>query len=76
MGATHAGAKGTDAAVTDPTAGDQKLPVYTCGGMHCKGKNPGEAPHPCPYQVEINDSTEEEFCTCCSECTQECLWDI
>jgi len=37
-------------------------------------KNPAEAPHPCPYQSEIN--SDEKPCTCCAACTQECALDV
>lgn len=40
------------------------------------GRNPAtEQPHSCPYQSEINDD-DSEWCDCCEDCTQECVWDI
>lgn len=39
-------------------------------------KNDGRELHGCPYQKEINDSKDEEYCNCCKQCTEECLWDI
>jgi hypothetical protein len=50
--------------------------VIPCSGGHCKGKNAAEPPHGCPYQEEINDSTDESYCTCCDDCRRECLYDI
>lgn len=42
----------------------------------CKcGKNPASEPHPCPYQIDINDNYEST-CTCCAECEQNCADDI
>lgn len=38
--------------------------------------NDAEPPHSCPYQVEINDDNDPEYCTCCDYCRQECVWDI
>lgn len=40
------------------------------------GKNPAKEPHACPYAQEINDSTDDEYCTCCDECRHECCMDI
>lgn len=36
----------------------------------------GREPHPCPYEEEINDNFNITYCTCCEECTQECIFDI
>lgn len=55
---------------------DEKVRLPMCAGGHCKGKNPAEAPHGCPFQEEIHNSTDQECCTCCDDCRQECLWDI
>ena len=38
------------------------------------GKNPASEPHPCPYKSEINGNEEE--CTCCPDCAEECARDI
>jgi hypothetical protein len=38
-------------------------------------KNEAQEPHPCPYQEDINDN-HEDLCTCCVECTNECVMDI
>ena len=40
------------------------------------GKNEATAPHRCPFQSEINDNDDSEFCTCCEACESECAWDI
>lgn len=39
----------------------------------CTG--PTEA-HACPYAQELNDSTDEEYCTCCEACTRACAEEI
>lgn len=37
----------------------------------CKcGVNAADDPHPCPYDLEINDKVT--LCTCCEDCTVEC----
>ena len=51
----------------------QPEPDGRCG--RC-ARNPAQPPHGCPYQEEINDSTDEEYCTCCDDCRRECLEDI
>ena len=38
------------------------------------GLHPAQAPHTCPYDVEIND--DYDLCTCCEECESDCLGDI
>lgn len=38
-----------------------------CGGV-------GNKPHTCPYAEEIEDDYEAT-CTCCDECSHECLMD-
>lgn len=43
----------------------------------CKcGKNEAAEPHRCPYQQDINDNNDPEYCTCCDECRHECAMDI
>ena len=45
--------------------------------MKCKcGKEASAESHACPYQSEINDDDDLEYCTCCDDCYQECVWDI
>lgn len=53
-----------------------------CTGYVCQLRvERGDAPriaeplHPCPYQEEINDN-DDDYCTCCDDCRQECVWDI
>ena len=46
-----------------------------CTGQNCRDsskKNLQTDPHGCPYQSEINDDDNEEYCTCCDECRREC----
>lgn len=38
-------------------------------------KNPGNEPHTCPYQEDVNDDYET-LCNCCDECMHECSQDI
>ena len=38
--------------------------------------NPASELHPCPFQEEVRDNNNPEFCNCCDECTRECLWGI
>ena len=33
-------------------------------------------PHSCPYQEDINGLEDNEFCTCCGECENECMQSI
>jgi hypothetical protein len=40
----------------------------------CKCGNPAAAPHPCPYRVDVDDSTT--LCTCCPACSGECMAEI
>lgn len=54
-------------------------PSLSTAGLEvlCKcGKNRAQEPHACPYAQEINDSTDEEYCTCCDDCRHECCMDI
>ena len=41
----------------------------------CGGEGSEEA-HPCPFEEEINDDHNPEYCTCCDDCTQGCKDDI
>ena len=36
---------------------------------------PAQAPHTCPFRVDINDDTET-LCECCPKCEYECAMDI
>ena len=40
------------------------------------GKNEAQESHSCPYQREINDIDDEDYCDCCDDCQQNCLDDI
>ena len=42
--------------------------LYRCryGKVHRKPS------HPCPYEAEINDNSDPQYCNCCDECTQDC----
>ena len=33
-------------------------------------------PHPCPYQEDVWDNHDPEYCTCCPYCTDECAANI
>lgn len=55
--------------MTDWSAED----VAKCSRCH---KRPAEELHACPYQREINDSTDDEYCDCCDECRQGCCDDV
>ena len=55
---------------------ETKLPVLedcqrasTCG-------NKSDGRHSCPYQADINDNGDEDYCNCCSDCTTDCAMDI
>ena len=39
-------------------------------------KNPADCLHSCPYQSDINDNEDPEYCDCCQNCTYECAMDI
>lgn len=41
----------------------------------CK-QNPVESLHGCPYQEEVNNSTDTKYCNCCDDCMQECAMDV
>ena len=44
----------------------------------CQGckKNKAKEPHSCPYASDINGDDNPEYCTCCADCTNDCLMDI
>jgi hypothetical protein len=48
---------------------DSKVKCEACGG-----ESPGR--HDCPYQWEINDDHNEDYCNCCDDCRQRCTDDI
>lgn len=35
-------------------------------------REPASDLHSCPYQREINDNNDAEYCDCCADCEQEC----
>lgn len=43
-----------------------------CTSCH---KNNATEPHCCPYQAEINNNEDAEYCTCCHDCEHECAMD-
>lgn len=42
--------------------------------QNCKTAE-GLAPHPCPYQSDVNDDSETE-CNCCESCQHNCADEI
>jgi hypothetical protein len=38
-------------------------------------KHDAQDPHPCPYNVEMNED-EDTLCDCCEDCEYECVQDI
>ena len=36
----------------------------------------GEETHSCPFQEEMNENYDDEYCTCCSHCTEQCAMDV
>lgn len=48
------------------------LNVNKC--VSCEGS--GREPHSCPYQADIADNDDPEYCNCCIACTIECADDI
>ena len=49
----------------------------------CCGKCGGPLPehdwnqfHSCPYQADINDNGDPEYCSCCPDCWSQCNDDI
>lgn len=40
--------------------------------QRCKKNPESPTPHRCPYQYEINAIEDEEYCSCCDECREEC----
>ena len=51
--------------------------VYIDGVEMCPqcGINPAQAPHTCPFLVEIDDNYDD-LCTCCKDCESDCGDDI
>jgi hypothetical protein len=41
----------------------------------CKCGAAAQEEHPCPYQVEM-DGNDDNYCNCCSECTENCAMDV
>jgi hypothetical protein len=33
-------------------------------------------PHPCPYQQDIHDDHDPDYCCCCPYCVTQCALDI
>lgn len=40
------------------------------------GKQPAQGLHRCPYQYDINDNDDPEYCDCCDACQIDCAMDI
>jgi len=50
------------------------LPYVDNPDQRCKHENK-QPPHPCPFSLDVYGNNED-LCTCCEECTQECADDI
>lgn len=42
----------------------------------CKKNEATEKYHPCPYQSDVNNDPDPEYCNCCDECEFQCAQDI
>ena len=51
---------------------ETKPDEYKCG----KCERASEGWHRCPYQADINDNCDPEYCHCCPDCQYECAMDI
>ena len=54
--------------MTDETKSKSALDILLDPDRSCCEKNPGSGP--CPFQSEIHDNDEE--CSCCDTCRQQC----
>ena len=32
--------------------------------------------HSCPYQIEIADNDDPDYCNCCPDCENQCAMDV
>ena len=39
-------------------------------------RNKALEPHACPFQEEVNDDMDEEYCVCCRACARKCKEEI
>jgi len=59
-------------AVGDPACVEQHgLPKPSERCPKCE-KNPALPPHSCPFQEDIHNDPNPEYCACCDGCRQEC----
>lgn len=42
----------------------------------CSHEDEQQEPHYCPYQYDIYNNKDENYCTCCEDCTHKCRMDI
>ena len=68
-------AKGSETELTETDYEDISLPIKKNKCSRCNKKS-SNGHHPCPYQSEINDNDDTEYCNCCNDCKKECLGDI
>jgi hypothetical protein len=40
------------------------------------GRDKTAQPHYCPYQYDVNNNDDSEYCNCCENCQQACSDDI
>lgn len=59
-----------------PIAGASNAPRSGSGLCPNCNKNEDTEAHACPYQSEINDNDDENYCACCKDCEHECAMDI
>ena len=41
---------------------------------YCGKESDGK--HSCPKAAELGDNHDEEYCNCCSDCTENCAMEI
>lgn len=52
----------------------QVLKYGWCEGGGCKGENPADEDHECPFASEIRNDNSP--CNCCDYCYGKCSYDI
>jgi hypothetical protein len=51
-----------------------KPQVKMCGG--CNKHEASQSRHYCPFQHEINDNGDDDYCDCCEDCMDNCRMSI
>jgi hypothetical protein len=59
-----------------PRVGQKKKPPKKDITDRCTCEEFYHESHSCPYEEDVNNNPNDDYCQCCPYCYEECAWNI